>query len=358
MDYTVNEISLEICRRLGIDVKGKTSGNVLVKCISPNHNDNSPSCSISLDKGVYHCFSCGASGSLKNEYYQRFGRSIYRDMGIQRPLGFKVYDQDLHKANFDITPDVDFVFTGQFFEVDAVDISRAWIKSRGFKESILKQLRIKFIKYGKTVQKSDPENKDEWMTFRDMVIIPIYEKGKLISFEARDVKGKKAWEESLIAKGFDPKDYHYKKVLYPKHSSVNSLYQLDYLKNEKLYITEGLMDVIALRSDERFLNSTSSFGVQLTERQIYLLSKFKEVCLIPNNDLPGITAIQKLKDKKMKNVTILPLPKTLNDVNDILQKKDKRYNSIDDLIEMNWLSKEIPLEEFDVNLYIQAKEIK
>jgi len=46
------------------DWKRSTSGNVFVRCPSPDHNDGSPSCHLSLEKRVFNCFSCGAKGTL------------------------------------------------------------------------------------------------------------------------------------------------------------------------------------------------------------------------------------------------------------------------------------------------------
>lgn len=46
------------------DWRKSTSGNVFVRCPSPDHHDTKPSCHLSIDKKVFHCFSCGARGSL------------------------------------------------------------------------------------------------------------------------------------------------------------------------------------------------------------------------------------------------------------------------------------------------------
>ena len=34
------------------------------KCICPFHDDNNPSMSVSPDKQIYKCFSCGATGTV------------------------------------------------------------------------------------------------------------------------------------------------------------------------------------------------------------------------------------------------------------------------------------------------------
>lgn len=46
---------------LGCD-PGRMPRRGMVSC--PLHDDKSPSCSIDLDKGVWHCFSCGEGGDV------------------------------------------------------------------------------------------------------------------------------------------------------------------------------------------------------------------------------------------------------------------------------------------------------
>jgi DNA primase len=353
MEYLVSEISVEICNRLGIDIKGKKSGNILIKCLNAYHDDKHPSMSLSIDKGVCHCFSCGYSANLKNLYYEKFGRSIFKDLGIQRSIPLK--KQEIYQTNFDDKPLTDFTLTGLRYRPDITDASKAWITKRGFDVQTLEMLKIQYLKYGKIVRTSDPLNKESWMTFHDMMMIPVYEKGKLISFEARDIYDKKHWEEKLKKAGKNPDDYTYKKVLYPKFSSVNTLFQLDELdKNSKLYVVEGLMDVISLKTNNKFINSTSTFGASITERQFYLLSQFKEICIIPNNDAPGLAVIKKFQERgDVKNVTVLTLPQTVKDVNDVLQGKDNRFSCIEDMLNMNWGRGERELSSFNVEKYIE-----
>ena len=68
-DYFMESVDIfNILNILNIDTKGRTSGNIVVHCPTIGHDDSNPSCSISLDKGLYHCFSCGASGTLASLY--------------------------------------------------------------------------------------------------------------------------------------------------------------------------------------------------------------------------------------------------------------------------------------------------
>lgn len=356
MEYTINEISIEICDRLGIPRKGKTTGNIVVKCLSPNHVDKNPSCSVSLDKGLWHCFSCGNGGSLTSLYYERTGHGIRRDLGITTTYNlYKTIEEET--PDFNQLPDTDFKLNGQFFPIDSTDLSKNWISKRGFDVDTLNKLSIKYLKFGRTFKASDPLEKSNWRNFSEMAIIPIYEQGKLICFEARQLRSEDEWRKYLQNKNIDDSEKIYKKVLYPKGGSTKTLYRLEYLDtNKPLYLVEGLMDLLSLKTNQYFDNSTTTFGRSIKERQFYLLSKFKEIVLIPNLDIPGLSAIQQFKDKNMTNVKVLFLPfkNNLKDVNDILQKKCQRFNSLQDLIDMNWLDSIQDLRDVNIEQRISC----
>ena len=358
MEYTINEISIEICRRLNIPLNGKTAGNISIKCINPYHIDKRPSLSISLDKGLYHCFSCGYGGSLKNLYYEKFGRSIYRDLGIKRSLN--LYNNEVEKADLSLIPETDFGFEGKWFPMNATDLSKNWMKSRGFNSELMNTLGVKYLKYGRTYKRSDPTNKEHWRFYSEMTMIPIYENRKLLCFEARQLRNEEDYLKYLESKGKDITDKTYKKVLYPKNGSTKTLYRLDYLDTKKpLYVVEGLMDVLSLQTHELFLNSTCTFGNLVKERQYYLLNRFDEIILIPNNDIGGISQLEKWKDKH-PNIKVLWLPKQVKDVNDILQKKIPGWTSIQDIVNMGWHKNAKPLSdigEIEIKSVLKALQL-
>jgi len=352
---TDTEISIEICRQLGIDLTGKNSGPITIKCINPHHNDKRPSCSVSLEKGVGFCFSCGHSFSLKNLYYEKFGVSIYKNLGINRTYSLYSFQVPEETADLSLLPETDFKFTGQCYPMDSTELSKRWVERRGFSIDLMNKLGIKYLKFGRTVKKSDPTNKEDWRSFSDMAYIPIFENGKMICFEARNLRTEEEWKKHLESKNIDIENKEYKKLLYPKNSSTKTLYKLDHLDtNEPLFLVEGLMDVLTLRTHPDFQNSTTTFGRHIKERQFYLLSKFKEIIYIPNLDAPGILAIEQFRKKNMKNVFILMPPNTVKDLNDVIQKKDPRFNSIQDLIDYYWLDRKIPLSDVNIESLLSA----
>lgn len=65
-----------------IDPQWKRSNaqNIFVRCPSPDHNDDSPSCHVSLEKHVFICFSCGVKGHISYAFQLKRAPSSVIDM--------------------------------------------------------------------------------------------------------------------------------------------------------------------------------------------------------------------------------------------------------------------------------------
>ena len=50
---------------LGVEYEDRP-GEQRIRCPSPDHADANPSCFLDLDRGVWHCFSCGAAGGIRD----------------------------------------------------------------------------------------------------------------------------------------------------------------------------------------------------------------------------------------------------------------------------------------------------
>jgi DNA primase len=351
MIYTQNQINLEICRRLSINLHGKTSGNVMTDHLG-RHGTKSPCFSINLDDSVFYCFSCGEKGTLRSLYFNETGHGILGDMGLRKDDVYYESRNEIPDIDFNDAPEVEFEFNGKTVPCESVQHGKDFLKFRGFDKKTSFEYGMKFVISGITRNKNDPNNKDYHVNFKNRVIIPIYENRKLISLEGRDCLGEEHWKQDLIKDGKNPEDYSYKKVLFPKLSSVNTLYGFDNLDtSETLYIVEGLMDLIALRTSKIFKNSSCYFGAQITQRQFFLLNKFKDIVVIPNFDEAGLLTVKKILSNELKTRTkVLWPPCGYGDVNEILQKPGN-VKSIDDAVNRNWLSKMTDIIDVDIDGY-------
>lgn len=336
MDSRYNSnVGKEILTRLGYSINsGKTK--FMLSCLE--HEDKHPSFSVDIEKNMCHCFSCGFGSSLTSLYYNKFGKSIYREMGLNNSQDYLSIPKE-NKIDFSQELQTDFVLEGRKLPLTITEASKIWIKQRGFTDDLLKSYGAFYIQSGITKKQSDLSDKSNWVYIINRMVFPVYENGKSISYELRDVMGKTHYEKQLQKKGLLIDNHPYKKILYPKNSSINTLYDNSKLnQNETLYIVEGLMDLISLRTHPTFKNSTCLFHCIPTERQFFLLNKFKKIVMICDNDLPGLMGCKKLMERN-NNTSFLTLPENIKDVNEILQKRDKRYSSIDELItKYNWLS--------------------
>lgn len=272
------------------------------KVICPFHQEKTPQGSmyISPEKFVFHCFSCQAEGSLSTMYYRLTGRSFYKDFNI---LNDEFSSFSFNSSSIYSTPDyskldrnVSIHISGSRIPVEKSTEGISYLRSRGIPLDIAKSMQMEFMNYG-TINGT---------VFNKRLLIPIYENNKLLAVEGRDVTGSQV-----------------PKVLYPKSSTVQTLYDLDTLKkSEALYVVEGLTKLAVLRSDPYFANSTATFGSGLSERQIWLLQQFDKVVIIPDNDEAGKRSVRKLKDTLEKPFEILEIPKLdgIKDVGDIPQK--------------------------------------
>ena len=52
----------DVLRRAGIGVPG--TGDVMICCPTPGHEDSTPSCMIHAASGRFYCFGCGAHGDV------------------------------------------------------------------------------------------------------------------------------------------------------------------------------------------------------------------------------------------------------------------------------------------------------
>lgn len=355
-DFT--EISAVILKRIlnnsqdlsKVDARLTHSFNVCC----PIHKERSPSCSVNLQKAVYNCFACGASGSLIKLYKEMTGMSIYKELGIQAQnapfTAFKKKKED-DSVSFQKAPATHFKWNAEnIVSINSNQAAADYVRKRGFTDKVVSSMEMKFALKANAEDTLDSRR----ISFDERLIIPVYEFEKksdsltvkhLLTIEGRDVYGQEAFENKMQSLG---KEAFYKKCIYPTGSSSNTLYQWQKLdRNKTLYFTEGLMDVAAMRTSDKMQNSTSVFGSAITERQYYLLSLFKDVVYVINNDKAGwksLYSMAKHYNDIGKSFRYLVPPHDCKDVNEIIMKCNL---TIDQAIEQNWLSyiKEVDISE-------------
>lgn len=296
---TEREINEQIILRLDI-AKNVKHHSVMGHC--PFHTDKHPSFSIDIDRALCHCFSCGYNGTLRRLFREITGHSINKELGIkyeaQDESTFINPFKETIKEDLSVTPDVHIALDGAFIPVDKDPDVCKYLMQRCIPVSVAKSMRMQFATMARSFDTFEPENKDQMVYFNKRLVIPIYEKGKLLSCEGRDIYGKDYYYNALRRKGMNPDEHEYKKCIYPRGASTSTLYDIDKLDTSKrLYFVEGIMDLAVLRTDNFFntKNSTAVFGASISERQKYFLKQFDFTYII-DADLSGWLSLRRLME--------------------------------------------------------------
>lgn len=256
----------------------KTSASFF--CPMPEHRkDTAPSFNVNFEEGIYHCFGCGASGTIRSLCWilqKKTPETIlgisHSDFRLSEPINYKPFslaDKIKEDEQYEINANLSIrgVIQPYYRSPEAMK----YIESRGIERREADSMKMGYVS----------EAYCNGTFFKNRLTLPIYNsKQGVINFEGRDVTRTQAV-----------------KCLYPK-GTIKTIYEhwkLD--KTKPLFIVEGLMDLAVLRSDDFFANSSAIFGVQVTEYQLTLLNKFSEVVLIPDNDDAGKQSIELLKSR-------------------------------------------------------------
>lgn len=356
---TEREINEQIILRLDI-AKNVKHHSVMGHC--PFHTDKHPSFSVDIDRALCHCFSCGYNGTLRRLFREITGHSINKELGIkyeaQDKSTFINPFKETIKEDLSATPDVHIALDGAFIPVDKDPDVCKYLMQRCIPVSVAKSMRMQFATMARSFDTFEPENKDQMVYFNKRLVIPIYEKGKLLSCEGRDIYGKDYYYNALRRKGMNPDEHEYKKCIYPRGASTSTLYDIDKLDTSKrLYFVEGIMDLAVLRSDSFFntKNSTAVFGASISERQKYFLKQFDFTYII-DADLSGWLSLKRLMEslkeapiKRDWKFVVPPFQELgVKDVGDIPVKTGK---TIEQCRKAHWLdsSKDILANEKLIN---------
>lgn len=289
-------------------------------CVCPFHDDHSPSMSVSSEKQIYKCFSCGASGNVftfVSEYenvsfieavsivankigrqlsldtYQRNVKQVFKEEYDIMNLSQKFYQNNLRTA----------------FGKDALN----YLKERGLNEDIIKEFGIGLSLDSndsllKLLNSKNYDNKklidiglinningNIYDMFSRRITFPLWDKdGNIVGFSARIYRGEK--DTSKYMNSRETKIFKKGETLYNYHNAK------DVAKREKkIIVVEGFMDAIRI-SSVGIKNVVALQGTAMTEDQINLLKKLRvKVILCLDNDQAGLTATVNNGEELIKN---------------------------------------------------------
>ena len=309
-------------------MKLKRSGNSY-KGLCPFHGEKTPSFHISPDKQLYHCFGCGAGGSVlqfimnienldfvdavkllasranitlpegdvreSSDRMHRLKQTVYKINSASAKFYHinlmkgenKVIQNYLIERGLDRTTVVRF---GIGFAPDSMDALTKHLLQEGFSEQEILDSGV--------ARRSEKTGK-LYDFFRNRVIFPIIDvRSNVVAFGGRVT-------DKSLPKYLNSSDT----VVFSKSKT---LFALNFAKNhcrERLILCEGYMDVIALHK-AGFENAVATLGTALTKEHCNKISRYtKEVLLCYDSDEAGqkatAAAIALLKDANVRTKVLV-----------------------------------------------------
>lgn len=278
-----------------LDITGKPNGSTIKACC-PFHEERNPSWYIEIDEPYrHHCFSCGAKGTIFSLFYKKTGKSLFRELNINRVDRFNEVQTVKDRTTKDKTKErLIHSIEGRLLDCRDNQEVMEYLRKRNPLEPIPMQFLDHFgIKYCVKAEINKPDDSDETGTFfYHRIVTPIVENKTMVGMEGRSYTGAKP------------------KVLYPRNSSVDTLLNIDNLdRNEPLILAEGVFHLPTMFK-LGYRNISCIFGASVSNRQLRLLREFREIWYFPDNDNAGMEALKTIDSAMTKDsIYVCTVPK-------------------------------------------------
>ncbi|MBM4288276.1 MAG: DNA primase [Deltaproteobacteria bacterium] len=301
-----------IAEVIGQYVSLKPRGRYLVG-LCPFHAEKTPSFTVNPERNIFHCFGCGAGGSVFSflmqhqrmtfpeavaELAQRYGIPL---QWKKDPAQAQVHRR--RQALYDVTEQAALFFEKNLRHRQRGEPARTYLARRGLPEETAAAYRLGYAPddwrlLGRALsdQGADLEAAQQvgliaprstgghYDRFRGRLIFPIFDlQGRVIAFGGR-----------VIGAG-EPKYLNSpENQLYSKGRHLYGLYQAREAVRQRniVILVEGYMDLLALRA-RGIEPVAASLGTALTREQVRLLKGYtSRVVLVFDADAAGMKAMQ------------------------------------------------------------------
>ena len=291
--------------------------------VCPFHDDHSPSMSVSREKQIYTCFSCGATGNVFTFVSEYEHINFYEAVKIiGAKVGYNLGITNFHKKKEDNSLEI-YNLACKFYQnnlnttlgknaheylesrkIDKETIKKFKIGLSASKTSLTDYLLNKQIKL-KDLIKLGISTENGADLFVNRIMFPLYDlEGNVVAFSGRIYNTKDASkyintkETDIFKKG---------NLLYNYHQAKDIL-----KKSEKIIVMEGFMDVIRA-STIGINNCVATMGTAFTKQHAILLRKMTDnIILCFDGDNAGREATTNAIGV-LKEISISPQIVTLED---------------------------------------------
>jgi len=320
---------------VGDFVELKKRGTSLIG-LCPFHHEKTPSFNVSVSKGIYKCFGCGAGGDsvkfvMEHEKYtypealKYLAQKYHIEVEEAERTPEQAAAQDKRESLFIVTN-----WAAKFFREVLWDTGEGrtvglnYFKERGYREDIIRKFELGYSPESWTAlydQAKAAGYKEEFLEttgliirkddggiydrFRGRVMFPIHNlTGRVLGFGGRTLKTDK--KAAKYVNSPESEIYHKSDVLYGLFFAKKAIVEAD-----NCYLVEGYADVLSMHQ-AGVENVVSSSGTSLTSGQIRLISRYtKNVTILYDGDEAGIKASLRGTDMLLEeglNVKVLLFP--------------------------------------------------
>lgn len=317
----------------------KSGKNYVGLC--PFHQEKTPSFYVSPDKGLYHCFGCGAAGDVfsflinyRNITFKEALEELAHEAGLELPKRDEKISSEgsiVLELNKEIA-----VFYHIYLNSKYGEEGKNYLKKRNISSEIQEKFLLGYapsnpillIKYleKKGFSKDDILKakviyfiKNEWKDpFSGRIIFPIMNsRGKIIGFGGRTLTN----EEPKYLNSPESEVFSKGRNLYALYQAKESI-----KKEGEAILVEGYMDAISLHQ-AGITNVVASLGTAFTSSQAKLLRSYtNKVILGYDQDSAGYQAGKRalsLLELEGIDVYWLSLPREVKDPDEFIQKYSK-----------------------------------
>ena len=269
----------DITQIIGERVKLKRAGREYTG-LCPFHNEKTPSFTVSPTKGFFHCFGCGAHGSVLGFMMQhdrmefpaavealadRYGLEVPRT-GPSRPSGKGLYEL-LNAAALH--------FIGQ---LKGSEPAKDYLKGRGLTGKVAQAFGIGYAPAGNGILARFGQSDDDRRRLVDAGLALKGESGDLydrfrdrIMFPIRDRRGRVTGFGGRAMGDVQPKYMNSPETpVFHKGRELYGLFELGRRKVDRCVLVEGYMDVIGLAQHD-VSGAMATLGTAVTPQQLTLL---------------------------------------------------------------------------------------
>ena len=292
-----------------------------LKACCPFHTEKTPSFNVSPERGMYHCYGCGAGGDMFT--------FIQEIEGVDFKEALKILAA---KANVELVPvspqkksERDRLYAilddaTSFYEscLPGAPIATEYLEKRGLTAATIAKWRIGVVsgppKDGWAVVKEhlltrgyteaemlkagliklSDKGKDSYDVFRNRIMFPLFDQsGRVVGFSGRTLEV----GDDIPKYVNSPETDLYKKseLLYGYDKAKQGIRQLDFS-----LIVEGQFDVV-MSHQAGYSNTVAVSGTALTAEHVHLLERFSNrVVLSLDSDKAGIAAVKRSADLMLR----------------------------------------------------------